>query len=240
MDWAISIDNRPASRSSGWRTAMRTASTHPRRHRKEERALVRRMISGEESAFEQFCEDYIPIMYRFVQRRLRGDQELTREVVQTAVCKILSKLSSFRGEAALATWLCACCRNEIAAHFRSNGRSIRAVELGDEEIAAEAGLHPAITGGPEHNLLRKESAELVHIALDSLPPHYGKALEWKYLENLSVKEIAARLGLGPKAAESLLTRARQSFRRGYEKLVAGVSVAGVGTETANPRTAVEP
>ena len=43
---------------------------------------------------------------------------------------------------------------------------------------------------------------------------YGDALEWKYVQGLSVKEIAARLNLGAKAAESLMTRARQAFRDG--------------------------
>jgi DNA-directed RNA polymerase specialized sigma24 family protein len=51
--------------------------------------------------------------------------------------------------------------------------------------------------------------------LDQLPTRYGDALEWKYGEGLSVKEIATRLGVGPKAAESLLTRARQAFRDAF-------------------------
>jgi len=51
--------------------------------------------------------------------------------------------------------------------------------------------------------------------LDYLPAHYGSALEWKYLDDLSVREIAARLGMGEKAAESLLTRARRAFRDAF-------------------------
>jgi DNA-directed RNA polymerase specialized sigma24 family protein len=43
-------------------------------------------------------------------------------------------------------------------------------------------------------------------------------LEWKYLDRVPVEEIATRLGLGAKAAESLLTRARQAFRTSYESL----------------------
>ena len=45
-----------------------------------------------------------------------------------------------------------------------------------------------------------------------MPKHYGDILEWKYVDGLSVADIAARLGVGPKAAESLLTRARNAFR----------------------------
>ena len=68
---------------------------------------------------------------------------------------------------------------------------------------------------PETQLDRRELARLVQVTLDHLPGRYGDALEWKYLQGLSVEEIAERLGLGCKAVESLLTRARQAFRDGF-------------------------
>jgi RNA polymerase sigma-70 factor, ECF subfamily len=60
----------------------------------------------------------------------------------------------------------------------------------------------------------------VQVTLDHLPARYADVLEWKYIQGLSVDEIAHRLGVGYKAAESLLTRARQAFRDGFS-LVAG-------------------
>jgi RNA polymerase sigma factor (sigma-70 family) len=74
---------------------------------------------------------------------------------------------------------------------------------------------------PEGALVRKEEVRHVHAVLDLLPPRYARALEWKYVERVSVKEIAERLRLGAKAAESLLTRARQAFREGYEQVSLG-------------------
>ena len=56
---------------------------------------------------------------------------------------------------------------------------------------------------------------MVWAVLDHLPVRYGNALQWKYIQGLSVREIASRLGASPKAAESLLTRARQAFRDGF-------------------------
>jgi len=58
------------------------------------------------------------------------------------------------------------------------------------------------------------------VTLDLLPGNYSDALEWKYIDGLSVVEIAERLRLSYKAAESLLTRARQAFREQYS-LAAG-------------------
>jgi TonB-dependent Receptor Plug Domain/Sigma-70, region 4 len=57
-------------------------------------------------------------------------------------------------------------------------------------------------------------------AVRHLPSHYADALEWKYIDEAPVQEIATRLGLGPKAAESLLTRARVAFRDAFRTLAA--------------------
>lgn len=183
----------------------------------EDRELVRRMRAGEEAAFEAFAEHYIPALYRFAAASLGQDRELTREIVAATVCKAIEKLDSYRGEAALFTWLCACCRNEIAGHFRlQKGRPM--VEL-DEAVVPAAGA-PAgqLPTSPETLLLETESSALVHLTLDHLPPRYASALQWKYLDGLSVVEIAGRLALGMKAAESVLTRAREAFRGVYEEL----------------------
>ena len=183
----------------------------------EELDLVRKMIAGEREAFERFSDAYLPALYRFARNRLGGDRELTREIVQMTVCKVLPNLKSFRGDAALLTWMGAICRNEIAMHFRRLSRRPREVEwtLGTEEHAksSEVVFFPSI----EENLIQSERANLVHMVLELLPPHYGQALEWKYIESLSVKEMAARLEMGTKAVESLLTRARQAFRGEYDR-----------------------
>lgn len=63
---------------------------------------------------------------------------------------------------------------------------------------------------------RSDVVRLIQATMDRLPGHYGDVLEWKYVDGLTVKAIAERLDIGPKAAESLLTRARAAFRRAME------------------------
>lgn len=203
----------------------------------EEQLMVQQMIAGDEAAFERFSDGYIPALYRFAIKRLQGDRELARDVVQSTLCKVIEKLASFRGDAALMTWLCAVCRNEIAGHFRRGKKHGAEVEFQEYEdlFGASLGLGNGGFDGPERATLRREVYELVHDALDSLPPHYGKALEWKYIDNLPVKEIARRLDLGPKAAESLLTRARQAFRSGYASLVNNIGPVLDGAQPAGQR-----
>ena len=84
----------------------------------------------------------------------------------------------------------------------------------------------AAAARPEAALQRSETARLVQVILDRLPQRYGDALEWKYIDGLSVGEIADRLGIGPKAAESTLTRAREAFRDAFTA-ARGAAWAGV-------------
>lgn len=199
-----------------------------------ERELVERMLAGDARAMEEFADVYFPGVYRFALSRLRGNRELARDLVQATVCKALAKLSSFRGEAPLLGWLCACCRNEIAMHYRRQSASPWTAVTPDD--GSDGPLELALDGSPapDDALVRAEEARQVHAALDELPPRYAQALEWKYLERLPVVEIAERLGLGSKAAESVLTRARQAFRDVY----AGLSRRPERTSSARSRPAI--
>jgi RNA polymerase sigma-70 factor, ECF subfamily len=184
----------------------------------EDRALVEQMLGGDSEAFEAFGDRYFRPIHRFALGRLGGDRELALEIVQTTLARALARIESYRGEASLLTWLCACCRNEIRMHFRAKNAAPREVELDEEAPLSRAALGPPPSADPERDLLGRETRALVHVALDAVPEHYGRVLEWKYLENLPVQQIAERLTLGTKAAESLLTRARAAFRKVYAEL----------------------
>ena len=61
-------------------------------------------------------------------------------------------------------------------------------------------------------LAREETRELVNATMSQLPPHYREALEAKYVDGSSVRDLASRLHVSEKAVESQLTRARKAFR----------------------------
>ena len=185
--------------------------------------LARRLRAGEERAFDAFFAEYFPRVYRFARARLGGDEDAAEEVAQTTLIKALAKVGTYRGEAALFTWLCAVCRHEIDNWFSRTGRKA-SVSLSDDSPETRAVLEAiaALSGeDPEQEYHRSELSRLVHATIDHLPGRYGDALVWKYLEGRSVEEIGARLGLGYKAAESLLTRARQAFRESFALVARG-------------------
>lgn len=189
----------------------------------DDRTLVARVLNGDETAFDTFINEYYPRLFRFALPRLGGDREAAQDVVQGVFGKVITKLSSYRGEAALFTWLCSFCRFEIATYWRGAQRRGREVELAEDAPAVRAALESLAMNqeGPGAELERRELARLVRVVLDHLPLRYGRALEWKYLQGLPVNEIARRLGSSPKAAESVLTRARRAFRDGFVELGGG-------------------
>jgi len=188
-----------------------------------DKATSRRMLAGDERAFEEFFEAYFSGLYRFALARLDGNADAAEDVAQATLCKAIAKLATYRGEAALFTWLCTFCRHEISDYYGRHQRvhETPLVEDTPEIRAALESIGAASIEAPDERLRRRELARLVQVTLDSLPQRYGDALEWKYIQELSVSDIAARLNVGPKAAESLLTRARQAFRDGFAAVCAG-------------------
>jgi RNA polymerase sigma-70 factor (ECF subfamily) len=197
-----------------------------------DRFLVARLLRGDEEAFAEFFEASFGPLFRFALPRAGGDASLAEELVQTTLVRAVRKLSTYRGEAALLTWLTTICRREIATHYETQKKVPPMLDLSDDLPEVRAALESigAAGAGPESAARRREVARLVQVVLDRLPSHYGDALEWKYIDGLTVVEIAERLGLAPKAAESVLTRARGAFRDAFQAAYGG-SWTGVETQS---------
>jgi len=181
--------------------------------------LVRRMLAGEERAFNTFFETFFPRVYRFALPRLGGEPEAAREVVQATLLKAMRNLSGYRGDAALFSWICQICRHQIVDHLRADRRHSKHVVLledSPEMRAALEAIEAPQEDEPAHRYRSEETRRLVRSVLDRLPSRYGDVLEWKYVEGRSVEEIGALLGIGHAAAQSMLARARSSFREALE------------------------
>jgi RNA polymerase sigma factor (sigma-70 family) len=59
--------------------------------------------------------------------------------------------------------------------------------------------------------------EEIQRTLASLPEAYRTVLLWRYLENRSAREMAQLAGKTEKAIERLLARAREQFRRRWNR-----------------------
>lgn len=189
----------------------------------DDHILVRRMLAGDERAFDEFFNTYIQRLFRFALTRV-GDEATAEDVVQATLVTAVRKIGTWRGEAALFTWLCTLCRRTIAQHWERSQRSPRIASLDESpDLRADLEAMAVDLDQPDRAFERQEVAELVQLTLDSLPGRYGDVLEWKYIRGLSVAEIAARLESTPKAVESMLSRARDAFREGFLSVVRSTS-----------------
>ena len=191
----------------------------------DDKRLVKQLLAGSEQAFDQFFNENFARLYRFSLVRLRGDEEAARDMAQITLSKALRKLHTYKGEAALFTWLCAICRNVTSDWLAQQGRYrehiVLTEDLPDVRAAVDS-LQVPEQLRPEAHYRRVEVLRLIQVALDNLPARYGDALEWKYIEGHSVKEIAQRLELGTEATQSLLARARRAFAEAYTSLTDGL------------------
>lgn len=187
----------------------------------DDKRLVKQMLANDSAAFDRFFNENFARLYRFAIVRLSDDPDGTREVVQISLTKAIRNLGSYRGEAALFTWLCSICRNEMNDWLRQKGRRQEHIVLTEDfpeiRAAVDSFQAPAVDS-PEQNYRRAELIRLIQVALDRLPSNYGNILEWKYIEGYSVKEIAERLKLGHEAAQSRLARAKRAFSEVYGSL----------------------
>lgn len=183
----------------------------------DDMALVRKMLSGQQAAFDEFFNAYFDRLFRFAMARLDNDEEAAEDAVQQALTRAVQRLKQYRGEAALFTWLCTICRNAIADSFRAKDRPRGPTVPFEDNAEIRAALESLAVPleDPHQAMINEQIRRLIQAILDHLPSRYADVLEWKYIQGLSVKEISERLQVAPKAAESLLGRARAAFRDGF-------------------------
>lgn len=196
-------------------------STHP-----VDRELVRALLRGDRASFDRFFNDYFPRLYRFVLPRIEGDPAAAEDLCQHVLTRAIRALATYRGEASLFTWLCQISRNELSRYWerrRQEDANVLHIEDDADIRAMLESVAAPESEQPESQRLRSEVARIIHVALDHLPPHYASALELKYIDGLSVQEVAERLAQTVTATQSVLARARNALRDMLES--AGVTAA---------------
>ena len=189
----------------------------------EENHLVSQLIQRDEAAWERFCRFYARPLLGFVRYALGLDAELAEEVVQRTLLRCVRSISTFdsrRGK--LLSWIQAIARNEshtVLQQTNESGRE-RPYSVFPPSVIEEIFATWDQSDLPEEVLARRDVQLFVQEVLVSLNQRQRDALVMKYVEELSVAEIANRLESSAKAVESLLTRAREAFRTTFREMAA--------------------
>jgi RNA polymerase sigma-70 factor (ECF subfamily) len=142
-------------------------------------------------------------LYGYVLSRC-GQRALAEDLTAEA---FLAAVDAVRGDdppQVSTAWLVGVARHKLVDHWRRQAREERGLN-------ALGSLHPD-TNDPWDERLDALRARDV---LARLAPHHRAALTLRYLDDLSVPEVAALLQRTVHATEALLVRARAAFRRSY-------------------------
>lgn len=193
--------------------------TAPRWDRAADRALRAAVLAGEEGAAGALVNRHLDPLYEFVHYRMSGDRSAAEDVVQETFLVALERLASFDGRSNLHTWLCGIAKNKIRAQRRRRRPRPLADVLVESDGEIEALLEQVDREPlPDWVLEREETAQLVGATLSSLTPDQRELLVGKYVEGLTVRQLASARGKGDKATESSLHRARLAFSRVFQLL----------------------
>jgi RNA polymerase sigma-70 factor (ECF subfamily) len=185
------------------------------------------MRRGEQRAFDEFFDTYAERLAAFAARRSSLDAAALEDVVQLTMINAIRGMSKFRGGAALFTWLCQICRNQIADVARKAARQPKVQSI--DQLAENRGatiVELTDYRDPLDECADDSSRQAVRRVVNSLPASYARILELRFGDDLTVPEIARVLQLTEDAAESRLARARQAFRDAWRADAASAAIAG--------------
>ena len=174
--------------------------------------LIRAVQSGDAAALDTLYRRYLPSVWRYAFARLRGDTAAVEDVVSETFLAAVRRIDRLTPEGgSVAGWLIGIARHKIGDLWRRRRRVQTGGTAEDRIEATPGGVDPASP------IEAAETRARVAEVLDTLPDDQRAALEWKYVDKLSVREIADRMGRTEKAAEAVLYRARKAFREAYDR-----------------------
>lgn len=180
---------------------------------RQEAALRSAVLAGDAAAWRTLYDGAYGPLWAYVSWRCAGLSDLAEDVTQETWLVAVRRIRDFDPHRSrFVAWL-----RGIAAHVLAN--QLRTRRRRPEQALADRDV-PADADQDAQDAQRREQAERIAQSLAALPERAEAVLRAKYLDGMSVAQIAAEWAETPKAVESLLTRARQAFRSEYEKLAA--------------------
>ena len=178
----------------------------------DDKLLVQKLLSRDEAALKRFYDIYAPKLLNFIRAKV-GSEADVEEICQDTLFALLEGLRDFTFQSSLKTYLFSIAHHKIVDFYRK--KKLKKIVF--SQIASGLELIRAEGVEPEELFTRQMITEKITTILKQLAPRYGQILVLKYFEGRNVVEIAGRMSLSFKSAESLLFRARKAFVKLYEE-----------------------
>lgn len=174
-------------------------------------SFIKRILAGDSTAVIQFYKFYSPKILSYLTKKLprfEDAEDLTSDVFLEAI----DSLSWLREEQSTMSWLYRIAHNKMVDFYRKN--KIKSILLSNMPFLE---IVESEINQPEFQFEKNKIRDRIELTLHSISQKYRKILTLRYEEEISVKELAKIFNLSFKATESLLFRARQSFKMAYER-----------------------
>ena len=177
---------------------------------KPDSELLRLMRCGSHAAMEEVYRRYLPSVWRYVYSRVDGDRYAAEDVVSETFLAAVNSLKRLDPDSGpIYSWLIG-----IVRHKLQDWRRLRRRMSGSSETDCGS-VSPVDSANPQDHLEAAERRRRVADAMATLSDDDRIVLEWKYIEELTVRQIADRTGRTEKAIENVLYRARKAFRMAF-------------------------
>ena len=192
---------------------------------KADKEAIRQVLAGDRDAYRVLVDNHYAYVFR-IAFRITGDIADAEEVTQEAFFRAYSKLSSFRQDAAFATWVSRIAMNTAINLVERRRRDLThtADRLGDTgRDGTSAALDIAgADASPERLLLNSEASSLRHAAMAGLTPMERTAFTLRHMEDMPITDIASALNVPANSAKQAVFRAVGKLRRSLAPLAGGV------------------
>jgi RNA polymerase sigma-70 factor (ECF subfamily) len=187
-----------------------------------DRDLIQAASKGDAEAWRMLYTRWLPWTWRCAYSLMENVHE-AEEVMSEAMLAWVQHIGETSQDSAqLAVWLRTVVYHKAVDYMRQRDRSRRAMQIA-ASLQQEGRRSCELPALPE-SADRPETGEI----LARLSESQRLLLEWKYLDGLSVRQIAERLGASEKAIQARLYRAREDIRRenNCQKLAAEGALSG--------------
>lgn len=171
----------------------------------DDAGLIQRLLSHDRRAVASFYREYAPQLRRYIGGRVKLVADAD-EVLQDTLFAFLEGLRDFQGKSSIRTFLFSICQHKIIDFYRR--KKIKHLVF-SQVPKLETFVSPLLS--PEAVLDETLVKEKIQHVLSRMIPMHRQVIVLKYLENVSVEDIARRLSITFKSAESRLFRARKAF-----------------------------
>lgn len=176
----------------------------------EDKALIARIIDGDDKAFESLVQKYRKSVFYLVYKIVRNTDD-AEDLTQDSFVKAYSFIHKFDPKYAFSTWLFKIATNNCIDFIRR--RKMQTLSIDSPQNFDEGSpmyIQVQDRGPlPSDSLLLKERKEILTVAIERLPERYRNLLRMRYFDELSYEEVAERLRLPMGTIKAQLHRARE-------------------------------